>query len=133
MLEGWTQAYYLILFDESERAAVAQEYGLAQMLPGYELIGLRGWDDFIVTSEGAVFTVPTVPCIQKYLKPFKLPDDVSTLESDQRFTENVKWWVTPLIFGGKATAENSTLLSHSQHRQMVRWWNNEYRKAVAGA
>lgn len=49
-------------------------YSLAQLLPGYEVIGLRGWDDFIVEdSGGARYCVPTVPVVAEHLSPYALP------------------------------------------------------------
>jgi hypothetical protein len=48
MREGWYQEDYLILFDEPESAAASDRYKISQTLPGYQIIGLRGWDGFIV-------------------------------------------------------------------------------------
>jgi hypothetical protein len=49
-------------------------YAIAQCLPGYEVIGLRGWDDFIVrNSVGEAYSVPTVPIVPEHLSPFSLP------------------------------------------------------------
>ena len=59
MREGWLEAEYVILFEESESAAMADGYGVAAALPGFKLIGLRGWDDFLVRDEsGNFFSAP---------------------------------------------------------------------------
>jgi len=74
MKEGWLKDEYLILFDGSEADAAADRYGIASELPGFSLVGLRGWDDFLVRDEnGRVFTVPTVPLDAGLLAPFQLP------------------------------------------------------------
>src|SRR5207247_10859148 len=73
MTEGWCGDDYLILF-EQDALSLEQAYGLTAALPGYHLVGLRGWDDFIVEdAAGARFTVPTVPLLAPYLKPFTIP------------------------------------------------------------
>jgi hypothetical protein len=62
MKEGWVGDVYLILFGESEVANLSELYGFSEMLPGYQVLGLRGWDDFIVQdSEGRTCFIPTVP------------------------------------------------------------------------
>ena len=73
MVEGWQQNDYLILFDEEESSLASIRYGLAQALPGFNIVGLRGWDDFIVRDQdGNTFTVPTVPCDADGLKPYRI-------------------------------------------------------------
>ena len=60
--EGWFGDDYLILFSPAEIAVASESYALTEWLPGFELLGLRNWDDFIVRdSSGQVFVVPTVP------------------------------------------------------------------------
>jgi len=62
MNEGWLGDDYLILFDEAEVAAPSDRYGISQLLPGYQVLGLRGWDDFILRdSARQIYSVPTVP------------------------------------------------------------------------
>jgi hypothetical protein len=74
MIEGWSGDEYLILFEE-DAPGLQQAYALGQFLPGHRLLGLRGWDDFIVQDEaGAVLCVPTVPLGSDHLEPFVLPE-----------------------------------------------------------
>jgi hypothetical protein len=44
MTEGWNGEDYLILFSADETADLAPRYRLSTRLPGFELLGLRGWD-----------------------------------------------------------------------------------------
>ena len=56
MEEGWYEKDYLVIFCEDESNDKTQQYKLAEYLPGYRVIGLRGWDDFIVMDgAGNVF------------------------------------------------------------------------------
>jgi hypothetical protein len=67
--EGWYGEDYLILYDGPESTAASERYGVAQSLPHYRLVGLSGWDDFIVKDpSGALFTVPTVPLDTDFLE-----------------------------------------------------------------
>jgi hypothetical protein len=75
MKVGWYGDEYLVLFDASEVAGASLRYDIASSLPGYEVLGLRGWDDLIVADpSGAHFTVPAVPILAMYLEPFQLPE-----------------------------------------------------------
>ena len=106
------------------------EYGISESLSGYFFIGLIGWDDFILSSEdGNYFRVPTVPLTHKDLKPYQFPAEKIRMEVDPKFTEKVKWYITPVIFGGSPTDEkNIAWISYSQHAQFVRWWNEKYQE-----
>lgn len=128
MNEGWLNDDYLILFSEAEIDDASKKYGIAQSLPGYSVLGLLGWDDFIVRDpSGRTYLVPTVPIDKQYLKGFILPRTV-TLKSDGRFKEKIKWYVKPLVFGGDPDEkENLAWVTHEQHSQLVVWWNNQYR------
>lgn len=48
MQEGWCGEDHLILFAELEIDSVSARYAFPALLPGYRILGLRGWDDFIV-------------------------------------------------------------------------------------
>ena len=84
MREGWYGGDdYLILFDASEVPQASVRYDLASSLPGYEVLGLRGWDDLIVRDQaGVLFTVPTIPPVPIYLEPFQLPEGGTLLKHD---------------------------------------------------
>jgi len=129
MDEGWLGDDYLILFDEAEVAAASDRYAISQLLPGYQVLGLRGWDDFILRdSAGQTYSVPTVPTDPKYLSPFSLPEVGASLSPDPRFHGRIKWYVMPTVFGGDPrVGKNLSWVSHEQHAQLVRWWNDKYR------
>ena len=99
MNEGWQNDDYFIIFTEDESLAAMKAYGIDHHLPGYTLLGLRGWDDFIViNSSGVMFTIPTLPLDASYAAPFALPQQIS-LEPDERFAGKIKWYTKPLVFG----------------------------------
>jgi hypothetical protein len=133
MQEGWHGDEYLILFDASEVPDASARYDIASSLPGYEVIGLRGWDDLIIRdAAGATFTVPTVPVISSELEPFQIPIDVARLAPDARFAGRIKWYTQPMVFGGDPEAEeNLTWVDRDQHSQLVRWWNEKYRELAS--
>jgi hypothetical protein len=62
MIEGWFGDDYLISFNEAEVGSASDRYSISRFIPGYQVIGLRGWDDLIVRdSVGLAYTVPCVP------------------------------------------------------------------------
>src|ERR1017187_4734996 len=128
MTEGWCNEDYLVLFSEEESHAKTQQYKLPVYLPGYQMVGLKGWDDCIVVAPtGQYFSVPAVPLAEQYLQPFSFPSPLR-LAADERLLGKVKWYTKPIIFGGDpAAGENLTWVSHEQHGQLVVWWNEQYR------
>lgn len=132
MNEGWHGDDYLILFAESEIAEISERYAISEFLPGFQIVGLRGWDDFIVRDpHGNSYSVPTVPLDSQQLAPLSVSNAAATLEPDSRFKGKIKWYTTPIAFGGDAKlGENMTWVSHEEHAQLVRWWNNQYRSTV---
>jgi hypothetical protein len=129
MNEGWAGDNYLILFDESEVASASERYAISRMLPGYQLIGLSGWDDFILRdSAGQTHLVPTVPAVPRHVSPYQMPLSAGTLQVDERLRGKIKWYTKPIVFGGNAdVGENLTWVSHEQHADLVKWWNDQYR------
>ncbi|CRM89537.1 MULTISPECIES: hypothetical protein [Pseudomonas] len=130
MNEGWQNDDYFIIFTEDESLAAMKAYGFDHHLPGYTLLGLRGWDDFIViNSSGVMFTIPTLPLDASYAAPFALPQQIS-LEPDERFAGKIKWYTKPLVFGGDpADKTNFAWITHEQHAELVIWWNEQCRSA----
>ncbi len=129
MIEGWYNELYYVLFNEEEISSVSQRYGIAEWLPGFEVLGLQGWDDFVVRDQaGRHFTVPTVPIDPKHLIPCNaLPLRVE-LRPDVRFAGKIKWYIKPLVFGGDPRlSENLTWVDPDEHAQLVQWWNQRYR------
>lgn len=106
MREGRHDDTYLILFEEQAEAVMMTErYGLFDLLPGFMVVGLRGWDDWIVRDGGGHFyTVPTVPIAREHMEQFDLDVDLANFEADEQMHGKIKWNVTPLIFGGKPNA-----------------------------
>ncbi len=130
MTEGWYNDDYLVLFDgEEEAERMTEGYGLRELLPGYTAVGLKGWDDLIVRDqEKRHFTIPTVPLDPSYLQAVKLPDDQSAIRPDARFEKKVKWYITPIVFGGDPkVGKNLAWISYEQHFEAVRYWNKRYR------
>jgi len=128
MDEGWLGDDYLILFAASELRAASERYTISDWLPGYEVVGLRAWDDLILRDAGfRTYSIPTVPLDLQYLEPFAVPKCGTILEFDQRFAGKIKWYVHPLVFGGEVTDENTTWVDHPTHAGLVGWWNKLYR------
>ena len=101
MNEGRDSDHYLILFDEAESEQLTEGYGVRQYLPGMTVVGILGWDDFILKDHsGHLFRVPTVPLLQKYIDEFDWILDASRLTPDARFSGKIKWYTTPVVFGG---------------------------------
>jgi hypothetical protein len=132
MIEGWSGDDYIVLFDR-DALGFEQAYGWAALLPGYRLVGMLGWDDFIVEdSAGRQFTVPTVPVLARDLRPVDL-QGLASLVTDPRVSGKVKWYIKPVIFGGDPTlGENVTWITFKQHAELVKWWNNKYREIASG-
>ncbi|MBR8047124.1 hypothetical protein [Burkholderia multivorans] len=126
MVEGWYGDDYIVLFTYEEALATASACGFDTALPGFAVLGLRGWQDFIVRDEaGATFTVPSVPLDTRYLASINLPA-AHELEPDSRLAGKIKWLVKPLIFGGSPDAEeNVSWVTYREHGALVRWWNEQ--------
>jgi hypothetical protein len=120
----------LILFEEDEIVRASFEYDIASVLPGFQILGLRGWDDFIVRNEsGEIATVPTVPSDPGQLAAFPVGLIDLELRTDAKLAGKIKWYLTPLIFGGDPeVGPNLIWVDHRQHAQLVRWWNAKYRE-----
>lgn len=131
MTEGWYGDDYIALYSEAEGQSASERYGIADLLPGFSIAGLRSWDDFIVRDPvGAVFVVPTVPCDSDHLTSYQIP--AVSLEPDTRFSGRIKWYTRPVIFGGDPNpGDNLTWVAPDQHAALVRWWNKLYRDETA--
>lgn len=131
MTEGWFGDDYFVLFSDDEAVAASRRYGIGEALPGYMIIGLRGWDDFVVRdSAGCTYAVPTVPITSGSLERIDVPPGAS-LEPDDRFPGKIKWYTTPIVFGGTPEpGENLTWVDHDQHAALVVWWNAKYRELL---
>lgn len=129
MVEGWYGDDYFIFFADSEIASVSDRYAMSELLPGYQVQGLRGWDDFILRDvDGHTHLVPTIPIDTKFVRPFVIPEETRTLKSDERYQGKIKWYLKPIVFGGDANlGENLIWVDHEQHAQLVKWWNDRYR------
>ncbi|MFA6289613.1 MAG: hypothetical protein WC661_19710 [Opitutaceae bacterium] len=131
MKEGWHNDDYFILFETQEEAKLATaRYELANSLPGFVIIGLLGWDDFILSDANSnYYTVPTVPSDKEEIRSFVFPAETMKLESDTRFSNKIKWYIKPIIFDGSPTEkENMVWITHEQHAEAVRFWNTTYRE-----
>lgn len=130
MNEGWQNDTYFVILTQDESSAAMTAYRFDQFLPGYTLVGLKDWDDFIVINQaGVMLTLPTVPLDASYAAPFALPRQIS-LEPDSRLIGKIKWYLTPLVFGGDPRDKaNLTWITHEQHAELVAWWNEQHKLA----
>ena len=129
MIQGWFKNDYLILFEDwSEVAAMTDRYGIEDFLPGYCVFGIKGWNEFLlVDSRNSEFIMPTVPLDLKLLRPYEGTIVKSQIQADARFTDKIKWYVKPIVFGGDPKAEaNIIWVNLDQHIQAVRYWNKLY-------
>ena len=129
MNEGWVGDQYVILFDAKEVPFVSEKYKIGKAIPGYEIAGLIGWDDFMLRdANGQTYKVPTVPLDSAHIESFEMPNNMQ-LKDDSRFTGKIKWYVKPIIFGGDPQGkENLIWVTHNQHVELVNWWNETYNK-----
>ena len=130
MITGWLDRDYLTLFDDQiEAIQKTQEYGITDVIANFTLIGLISWDDFILKDKnGAIFSVPTVPLDQQFLKPINLVIDQTKIKADSSIQDKIKWYIQPIVFGGSPTSnENIAWIDIEQHIQAVRFWNQKYK------
>ena len=129
MIEGWFGDDYLISFNEAEVGSASDRYSISRFIPGYQVIGLRGWDDLIVRDcVGLAYTVPCVPMDSESLLRYVLPEAESSLVPDERFLGKLKWYVQPFVFGGDPNLEKNVIwVNHEQHAQAIKSWNDLYR------
>jgi hypothetical protein len=127
--EGWFGDDYFVLFTEDEAISASERYRVGEALPGCTIVGLRNWDDFIVRDrDGSTYTVPTVPLAAEHMEQIEVPS-AAALQADGRFVGKVKWYVTPLVFGGDPeAARNVAWVTHVAHGELVAWWNAKYRE-----
>ena len=132
MKEGWLDDDYVILFEEKS-SSLHEAYALTDFLPGYRLVGLRGWDDFMVEdNRGVLFTVPTVPLSQSQLRQLEMELTHADLVADEGKIGQIKWYIKPVCFGGDPNVgPNLQWISLEQHTQLVRWWNQKYRELAS--
>lgn len=97
MIQGWLQDIHISLFPQDSCEQIAGSYGLSEALPGYSLIGLLGWDDFLLKSDSGLYTCPTVPIDPKYLQTIDIKIDTGDLRPDPELNDRIKWYITPLI------------------------------------
>jgi hypothetical protein len=130
VLEGWQDEDYLILLDERESSDISAQYELGKYLADHLIVGLRGWDDFIVRRhDGRLATVPTVPIAAEFVAPLEISIDVRQIQSDSRFCGKVKWYTKPVVFGGDPLDQENTIwVTLEEHVQLVKWWNDRYQE-----
>ena len=125
--EGWHNKDYLILFPDEEIEGISNKYCIDQYLPGYIVLGLWDWDEFIVRDKwGYTYIVPTVPMDRQFLKRVQLPKPLK-LQADTNVGGKIRWIAKPLFFGGDPNKRgNLSWVTHEQHQQLVVWWNKQY-------
>ena len=128
MKEGWyNDDYWMMCEDQQESEHLTTLYGIRKYIPDYFIVGLKGWDYFILCDRNShYFTVPTLPVNHKEIKAFHLPEPMR-LESDDKLTKKIKWYVKPIAFGGDPSSdENIAWLTTEEHSDCVKWWNQIY-------
>ena len=132
MTEGWAEEEYFSLFDNDESKELTSEYEIENMLPGFILIGLVGWDDFLLLKEGRLFRCPTVPAGLEYVEEFDQANMPAELQPDPKIKQKIKWYLKPVIFGGNPDDENNIeWVDYSEHKKLVKWWNRKYKEIMA--
>jgi hypothetical protein len=133
MIEGWHGDEYLILFDEAECDDLTRRYDLHAYIPDHGIVGLRGWDDFILqNSQGDLLTTPTVPLSHQYLAPLAFVIQRQQIQVDERLRGKIKWYINPLVFGGDpASSDNLAWVTLEQHVELVKWFNRLYKQITA--
>ena len=133
MKEGWHNDDYLILFEGSEAEEKERDYEIDRLLPGHRLLGIVGWDYFLVSDREnhRVFRVPTIPLILEEKEEWLHELDSGALKPDERFQGKIKWYVKPIVFGGDPDlGPNLVWISHEDHVQCVKYWNQIYSQIV---
>lgn len=78
-----------------------------------------------------IFRVPTIPLILKKKEEWPHKVDLAALKPDGRFQGKVKWYLKPVVFGGDPNpGGNLVRISHEDHVQGVKYWNQVYSQAV---
>jgi len=88
MKDGWHNDEYFALYENrAEAEAATERYRLANYLPGYLIVGLKFWDDFILCdSEDKYYTVPTVPLVREELRASSFPTESLKLRADTKLS-----------------------------------------------
>ena len=128
MKQGWSGDDYLIVFDAAESERMTEAYGIRDFLPDATIIAIHGWDDFIIrNAKGQLFQVPTLPLDTLHMTAFRRKLNIANLVADSRFTDKVKWYVNPIVFGGDPEiGDNIIWIDLETHQELVRWWNRKY-------
>jgi len=131
MIKAYTKENEILLFDSDKVSQISSEYCLDKVLPDHQIIGLIDWDDFlIVDKNNKTFQVPTVPIDTQYLNSF----ECEVVKEEEVKEELIKWYVTPLIFGGDpSSSENINFIDIETHIKLVVWWNNKYQEIKKNA
>jgi hypothetical protein len=129
MKDGWYNDEFFALYESKEEAERATaRYRLSDYLPGFLIVGLKFWDDFILCdSEGRYHTVPTVPLVREEMRAYSFPAESLKLRADAKLSGKIKWYIQPIVFSGSPSkAENMAWISHDQHAEAVVYWNKMY-------
>ena len=134
MIEGWhDKDDYVILYEEQLEAPAdgGSLWDCGALSPGFHTSGIKlaGTTSYYETLPGNYAAPRSCWSVREYLQPLGFQLDPSRIQSDARFTNRIKWYITPLVLGGDPSSEkNMTWLSLEQHVEAVKWWNETYRK-----
>lgn len=127
MKSGWHQNIHYNIFTEEEALCFYTKYNIDNYIPEYRLIGLIGWDDFIISKNNEFYKIPTVPIDLKYCEKLPILDLSIKLTEDSRIKNLIKWYIKPIVFGGNPEAQdNVEFIDIEKHCQYVNFWNKKY-------
>jgi len=79
----------------------------------------------VTDVEGTMYSLPSLPLDIQSIKEFSLPENY-TLETDERYAGNVRWYLKPEIAGGNPRdGKNLVWVSLELHADLVTWWNDK--------
>jgi hypothetical protein len=127
MTYGWYNDIHYNLFSPDEVDIYLKKNALQKYFSSYQLVGLVGWDDFLLKQNNSYYTIPTVPIDFKYLSEFDFNLNIDELKNDKNITDKIKWYIKPLIFGGDPKlGENIQFIDLGTHAELIAFWNKTY-------
>jgi len=81
------------------------------------------------SPDGQTWRVPTVPLVREYMTPMHGSVGPTELEPDDRFIGRIKWYITPIVFGGDpVSSDNIMWVDIATHQKLVWFWNRKYQE-----
>jgi len=126
MKHFWVDDIHYNLFEEEEHLLISK-YKIDLYISGYKLIGLIGWDEFLLEKDKKYFKVPTVPIDINNLEEISDICKLNELTNKESIYDKIKWYTKPIVFGGNPKDEKNIIwVDIEQHIKLVTFWNNKY-------